>query len=150
MRYQGDFVRLRVVVWAGLALLKAGCASLFNDPYAVTLVDRNSGATGVGKAPRGWSPGGQVEVALNGRTYEGRWFHIPSSEAVLVDRWGEPGRWDDPVREREMTGTAEMLLIAGEDDKLRCQLRFNLRAHRGTGACKALTGGIYDLRFVAR
>jgi hypothetical protein len=46
-----------------------------------------------------------------------------------------------------MIGTAETLLIAGDKDKLRCQLRFNLRAHRGTGTCKALTGGFYNLRF---
>jgi hypothetical protein len=125
----------------------ASCASFIYDPYEVTLVNRETGAAGIGAAPRDWTPGGRIAVQLDGKTYEGRWFHIPSDEAVLVARWGEPTRWPDPVTDEEMTGTAEMLLIAGDTDKLRCQLRFNLRAPRGTGTCKALTGGFYDLRF---
>ena len=104
-------------------------------------------AVGIGEAPRDWTPGGQITVGLDGKTYEGRWFHIPSDKAVLVERWGEPALWPDPVIDEEMTVTAEMLLITGDTDKLRCQLRFNLRAHRGTGTCKALTGGFHDLRF---
>lgn len=124
-----------------------GCAGLFYDPYRVTLVDRDTGATGSGEAPRDWTPGGPVTVTLQGTTYTGEWFHIPSDEAVLVDRWGEPTRWTNLVTAGEMTGTAEMLLVASDSDKLRCQLRFNLREHRGTGVCKAFDGGSYDLRF---
>lgn len=139
-------MRRRFISVALLACL-TGCASLIYDPYTVTLLDRDSGANGVGAAPRDWTPGGRVSVALAGRTYTGRWFHIPSDEAVLVRRWGAPERWRDPVTPAEMTGTAEMLLIADDDDKLRCQLRFNLRVPRGTGVCRALDGGFYDLRF---
>jgi hypothetical protein len=143
-------LRFRLLVPVLLAGFAAGCAAWIYDPYTVTLVDRDTGATGVGQAPRDWTPGGEVAVTLNGRNFSGEWFHIPSDEAVLVDRWGEPGRWPDPVREAEMTGTAEMLLVAADDDKLRCQLRFNRAAARGTGVCNALDGGFYDLRFAAR
>ena len=139
---------LRVLLFVCvIAASLTGCASLFYDPYEVTLVDRETGATGVGEAPRDWTPGGRVSVRLDGKTYQGRWFHIPSDEAVLVERWGGPDLWPHPVTDEEMTGTAEMLLIAGDTDKLRCQLRFDLRVPRGTGACKALNGGYYDLRF---
>lgn len=139
-------MRIHLLTVTLLALL-TGCASLIYDPYTVTLVDRDTGATGIGEAPRGFTPGGRVSVELDGRTYEGRWFHVPSDEAVLVKRWGEPERWSDLVTEEQMTGTAEMLLIASEADKLRCQLRFDLRAKRGTGVCKAADDGFYDLRF---
>lgn len=130
-----------------IALTLCGCASLVYDPYKVTLVKRETGAAGTGTAPRDWTPGGRIAVQLDGKAYEGPWFHIPSDEAVLVERWGEPTLWPDPVADEEMIGTAETLLIAGDKDKLRCQLRFNLRARRGTGTCKALTGGFYNLRF---
>lgn len=138
---------LLAIAFTAVAL--AGCAALFYDPYRVMLVNRETGTTGVGEAPRDWTPGGRVSVRIDQRTYAGRWFHVPSDEAVLVDRWGEPKIWPDPVTDREMTGTAEMLLIAGDDDKLRCQLRFDLKAHRGTGVCSGLDGGRYDLRFAS-
>lgn len=142
--------RLRAVLMATFTVVAlAGCAALFYDPYRVTLVNRETGVTGVGKAPRDWTPGGRVSVQIDERTYAGRWFHVPSEEAVLVDRWGEPDIWPNPVTDQEMTGTAEMLLIAGDDDKLRCQLRFDLKAQRGTGVCSALDGGRYDLRFTS-
>ena len=137
------------LVTAFTAAALAGCAGLFYDPYRVTLVNRETGATGVGEAPRDWTPGGRVSVQIDQRTYAGRWFHVPSDKAVLVERWGEPAIWPDPVTDPEMTGTAEMLLIGGDDDKLRCQLRFDLKAHRGTGVCSGLDGGRYDLRFTS-
>ena len=136
-----------IFITATLLALLSGCASLVYDPYTVTLVNRETNVTGIGEAPRDWTPGGPVTVSLDSTTYIGEWFHIPSDEAVLVERWGEPERWADLVSENEMTGTAEMLLIASDDDKLRCQLRFNLDAKRGTGVCKAFDGGFYDLRF---
>lgn len=138
-----------LLVTAFIAAVLAGCAALFYDPYRVTLVNRETGTTGVGEAPRDWTPGGRVSVRIDQRTYAGRWFHVPSDKAVLVERWGEPAIWPDPVTDPEMTGTAEMLLIGGDDDKLRCQLRFDLKAHRGTGVCSGLDGGRYDLRFTS-
>lgn len=139
--------RLLVVILA-VAVLN-GCANLFLDPYEVTLIARDTGRTGTGQAPRDWTPGGPVSVTLHGTTYSGQWFHIPAKQAVLVERWGEPASWSDRVSDREMTGTAEMLLIGGPRDKLRCQLRFDLRRPKGTGACQGPDGRRYDLRFDA-
>jgi hypothetical protein len=140
-------LRLALAALSALAItLAGGCANLFLAPYTVTLAARDTGATGTGEAPRDWTPGGPVAVTLEGTTYTGEWFHIPANEAVLVARWG-PSRWPGRVRAQEMTGTAEMLLIASDTDKLRCQLRFNLNHPRGTGVCQGADGRTYDLRF---
>ena len=141
---------MRTLVLAVLATsILAECAPTFRDPYRVQLAARDGGAIARDSVPAGWSEGGRTRLDLDGKTYTGEWFYIRGDEAALVERWGAPERWSDTVSQRQMTGTVEMLLVAEETDKLRCQLRYDRGRRRGTGVCKALDGGFYDIRIDA-
>lgn len=62
-------------------------------------------------------------------------------------RQGTPTRSDGPITSAEMTGNAEMLLIARKRYELCYHLQFDLETPRGKGVCKAVDGRLYNLRY---
>jgi hypothetical protein len=121
-------------------------------PTPADFVNRTTGETGSSVVGTGiGSHGGDIQIALAGKTYSGTWVYVSDGGAVAFSN----GFATSGLATATATGTiaalptgggGTILASAGDGSTLRCQFQYNQLGASGIGVCQDNKGGSYDLQ----
>jgi len=118
----------------------------------LTLVNRTTGETGSSTVETGiGSRGGDIQIALAGKTYSGTWVYMSNGGALGFSNGYTTGGLATAttvgtVAALPTSGGGTILASAGDGSTLRCQFQYNQYGASGLGVCQDNKGVSYDLQ----
>jgi len=127
---------LIVVLFCGLL---SGCG------HNITLMARDSGEIGTGRAPFAWGNSGELTIELKGDTYKGRWVYAAGGSFGLLNTYGT-NPTTGTVIGVSGSGIGNALLRSVSGKSLRCEFKYSEWTATGLGVCQNGDGKLYDMQ----
>jgi hypothetical protein len=130
-----------------LAGLLGGCAA----NHHLIFVNRTTGEMGSSEVSSLGRSGGDIQIALSGKTYSGSWVYVANGGAAGL----AVGSASSGLATATATGTmvamptgggGTILASAPDGATLRCQFQYNQIGNTGIGSCQDNKDGQYDLQ----
>ncbi len=136
----------------GASIAISGCAAQ-TDARSLYLVDHRTGAVGTSNFTTvAHQTSGQMDIALNGKTYIGSWVYSPQGGSrvrnfgTAFDSNGQAVAGLSTTVVRPSGGPGSILATASDGSTLRCAFEFSEAGQNGRGECQDNAGGNYDLQ----
>jgi len=127
---------LVVVLFCGLL---SGCG------HNITLMARDTGEIGSGKAPSAWGNSGSLTIDLKGDTYKGKWVYASGGSFGLLNTYGANPSTGTVVGVSG-SGIGNALLRSRSGKTLRCEFKYSEWTATGIGVCQDGNGKLYDMQ----
>lgn len=121
------------------------CGLLFGCGHNITLMARDSGEIGSGKAPSAWGNSGNLTIILKGDTYKGKWVYASGGSFGLINTYGADLTTGTVVGVSG-SGVGNALLRSNSGKTLRCEFKYSEWTATGIGVCQDGEGKLYDMQ----
>ncbi len=117
------------------------------------LVGRKSGATGTARIVTTpfQTPGGDVSVVIQDKTYTGKWVYMANGGMVGIGTGTalsgtQSATATSTIVGAPLQGNGSILASAADGSRLRCVFNYNQWNNSGVGTCEDSKGEVYDLQ----